>query len=341
MILWLALAIVSVALSAAFSGMETGLYSLERVRLQVRSSEGDSKSARLLKLILDPVSAVATILLVNNLVNFLVTASTGQVVQGLLPTGSSEGQLELVNTAVVAPTLFVLGELLPKSLFLAHPLAFSRRVLPLYLAAEMLFGFVARPIIRVMSFLGGGETPTKAILARAGLLEALTVGDESTALTSAQRVMVRRLSSLEGVRACDCMIPLADVAIVWEGGAPAEILQTAARTSRSRLPVLAQDGKRFQGYVVVMDLILGTDGAPQDGAPTHSLPAVHQDESVLDVLGKMREACRPLAEVLGTTATGQSYVTGLISSADIVDLLFRREQGGGTGRHATSSRGRT
>ena len=74
MTIFVALAVLGLAGSALFSGMETGLYTLNRVRLALRRKEGDHRALRVGALLDRPARMFAVILLGTNIANALGSA---------------------------------------------------------------------------------------------------------------------------------------------------------------------------------------------------------------------------------------------------------------------------
>lgn len=121
----LALAILGLALSALFSGTETGFYRAGRMRLVLDAWGGDWIARVLLWLTNRPFIYVATVLAGNNLANYLVSMSIVLAAASLF-SGPSE-LAEFAMPLVLTPVLFVYGELLPKNLFLHAPNRLLRR----------------------------------------------------------------------------------------------------------------------------------------------------------------------------------------------------------------------
>ena len=108
----------SLLLSAFFSGCETGLYRIPRLRLVNDSLSGKRWSRVLLGLTNNPSLFVATTLVGNNLANYLSGLSIVLLAQIWF------GQIalvELVAPILLSPVVFVYGELLPKNLFFQAP----------------------------------------------------------------------------------------------------------------------------------------------------------------------------------------------------------------------------
>ena len=102
-------------LSAFFSGMETGFYRAARVRLVLDGMSGDKVASSLLWMTNNPTLFVATTLIGNNLANYLASLA---VVLGMhLLANPAMPFADVMAAIMLAPVVFVYGELLPKKLF--------------------------------------------------------------------------------------------------------------------------------------------------------------------------------------------------------------------------------
>ena len=323
MIWWPVLgACIAIALSATFSGMETGVYSLERVRLQVRAAGGDRRAARLLSLVRDPTRAVCTILVVNNAVNYAVAMFCGDIVKQVADPGLGELELELLNTLWVVPILFIFGEVVPKQLFLGHPAALTSRAWPLYRFGAALLRPVVGALMVVVRKLGNNEASgVQPLLARQGVVDLLTAGDEAESLHATQRGMAQRVLALRGVTVRDRMVNRARIASVERDADRDTVIGTAAATGRSRLLVAAPDDPLYSGYVNALDAAF----TPEDDSweakdALFDLPAIAPDAPVLEALRTLQEARRPVAQVVE-----RGRAIGLLAHADVVGALLSSE----------------
>ena len=67
--------------SALYSGMETGVYTLNRVRLHVLDHQGRRDAQRLRRLVDQPTGLLGTLLISNNLTNYVGTAGVGLLLE--------------------------------------------------------------------------------------------------------------------------------------------------------------------------------------------------------------------------------------------------------------------
>lgn len=292
LIFWIALAFVCVGLSALMSGMETGVYGLNMVRLHIRAGRRDgsreSRRARSLLAEVEPLERVlAAILIGNNAANY---AGAIAISAALSATNLSEWGVVIVNAAVLTPLLFIFGETLPKDTFRASadrllpPLAGVLRALRLGLTATL-----ALPVVRLfglgVSRVFAGADAEAVATARGRLLALLLEGRRSGALSTAQTNLVERAGLLRRRRVEKIMTPWTEVATLGEHRPRAQIHE-ALRTHRRRTyPVVDRRGR-------VLGLVDGARVWLEPDAPIAALmtPAVFipPDRRLIDALADLR-----------------------------------------------------
>ena len=130
------LLIFGLALSAFFSGSETGFYRVTRVRLVMDAKDGKRIAQALLWMVNHPSVVVATVLIGNNLANYCI--SLGGVLLSSRWLAESS-RWEFLVPLVATPLVFVYGELLPKYLFFQTPYRLLRWAAPLMMVCTVLF----------------------------------------------------------------------------------------------------------------------------------------------------------------------------------------------------------
>ena len=109
------IAVLGIVASAIFSGLETGLYVVDRVRLAVRAGRGDRNAVRLEAEVEEPERLLSALLIANNAANYAGSLGIAAILSMFVV---SEWTIVGLNTLLVVPLLFVFGETIPKDLFL-------------------------------------------------------------------------------------------------------------------------------------------------------------------------------------------------------------------------------
>lgn len=124
--------------SVIYSGIETGCYSMSRVRLAILENR-QPRYARFRQLMDRPAVLLGTLLIGNNIANYLGTAGLTVILE---EADFSDTQTILLNVMIVTPLLFVFGETLPKDLFARFADQLTHRFHWLLRASERIFTFV-------------------------------------------------------------------------------------------------------------------------------------------------------------------------------------------------------
>ncbi len=316
------LLLVGLALSAFFSGSETGFYRVTRVRLVIDAVDGDWISWWLLLLTNHPALFVATTLIGNNVANYMTSLGVVLLTKQMVEVHANAA--ELIATILFSPIVFVYGELLPKYLFYNAPNLLLRRCAPLFLLFTALFA----PVSALLSLLGTvlqtlvGETPLRVrpALARKELKEVLQEGQEAGILRPAQRRMAQNIFDTGARPVGQFCRTGTQVLSVREGTSRDEILHLAQRQQDSVVAIRDRDTDAWIGYVRVVDLLLSGTTIVDRSRP---LMQLHRRDSLIHALIRMQSEKEEIAQVLD--ASGQTW--GLVYASDVIDLLVRNRPG--------------
>jgi CBS domain containing-hemolysin-like protein len=311
-LLFLAGLLLSTSASFYFSGIETGIYALNRVRLRIRKEDGRRRASRVHALVRRPQILISTILLGNHLANFAASFCSQEVVRRWF----SLTEPELLNTVLLTPFLFVFGEITPKNVFrlraetlvyrASGPLAVAVRIFtPLALAMRWL-GRVSGALPRT--------SPSEDRMLGKDRLEVLVreVAEDGV-LTADQSRMVRNVMRLSARLVDDVKIPLEDADLVEEGFTREELLSASRPNGRTRLPVRLAGGEEFAGIVNVHDLLYRPDDEP--GELVRPAPRIPGRYGVDRALRRLRAERAPMGLVTGDG----ERVTGIVTVKDLVE----------------------
>ncbi|MCA9234177.1 MAG: DUF21 domain-containing protein [Planctomycetales bacterium] len=313
--------VAGLAMSAFFSGSETGFYRLTRLRLVMDGLSGDRTSQLMLRLVNQPSLFVATALVGNNVANYL---SSLAVVMGMHRWFPHSGTLgELLGPVAVAPVLFILGELLPKNAFFGAPHRLMRRAAPVFAACVVLFAPVTLALwgFNQLARLVSRRTPQEAqgTLARREIAELLDEGHEAGILLPMQRLLTQRMLAVSGQLVRNFASPASRVVRVTTQMRKSEMLRIAQRHGRTLLPMEDPAQKRkLVGYVRTIDLYLQGDDEPPQPRP---LIVLRDTETFLQAMSKLSAA----EDALGHVVNAAGKTVGFVTGRELRLTLFRAE----------------
>ena len=316
---FIALVMFGLAGSALFSGLETGIYCLSRVRLSLRADRHPpDRAARMLLSEVDhTIRTLATLLIGNNLFNYVAVLGLTVMLQRHI-----ESKLAVIAliAVVFTPVLLVVGESLPKELFrvgadrltyrFARSLVVVRWVFTFtgILPAVMLFDRAAARIT------GASGSEAFGRDARGRIATLLKEGATLGVLTESQTRLIDRALALRNATVRDEMIPWRTVRCAQATWDRAALMQHIGATTHARLPVVGADGS-VRGVLWNLDAYLDTG---------ENWAALVREPARLGPETTVREALKALGESPARVGIVEKdgRPIGLITGKDLVEPLI-------------------
>lgn len=321
----MSLTIITVVLSGVFSGLETGIYRLSRLRLRLGEERGDLKYILLGKATRDGSAVLLTLLVANNLANYLATSSVTYLFLAVAPARTAE----LLTTSLTAPLLFLFGESLPKNIFLCRADTVTPYLGPfLFVVHRTLTWSGIVPLLRWISGffvrLAGAPVASRRMMVSTQSHHVRTIlrdTQEEGLLSHVQTEMIDRLVNIPSLRLSTVMVPMARVQTVSLGIDRSTLLCELRKHTFTRILVWQDDPANIVGIVNVYDA-LACDEEFQSLArfltPIRSLDA---DTLVTDAIEVLRHEQGKM--ILVTRRRGSRDVpVGIVTMKDLVEELM-------------------
>ncbi len=306
--------LVCLLLEGFFSGSEIGVVSADRVRLRHDAAKG-SRGARLaLAMLKKPEWLLSTTLVGTNI--SVVTTTTMATALMIELFGEAGGWLAVV---LVAPLIWVLGEIVPKSVFQQRADLYTPRVIfPLKFFSWLFFPLLAvfsvltRLIVRMVGEAGQGN-PFTLREEIATLLQMSTSGGD---IHQYEKIMIRRLFDFEETPVREVMTPLIDVVGIEQGATCAEAMRLAREKDHKRFPVYDQRIDRIVGVMNALEL-LGADPAAPISPYIRSADYVPASRSIQALLLDMQRERHQIAVVVDEFGGAE----GIVTMEDIIEEI--------------------
>ena len=238
--LWLVLALC-LGFSFLFSGMEAGVFALNRLRVRQRMHAGDPAARLLYGYLQNPEDFLWTILVGNSLANFTAVCLLLVLLHRWL--GAHLGWLALA-WAVLVFLLYAMGDLLPKMLFRQLPNRLCLRVARpfrfVHLTLSPLVALVAWLAALLLRWTGGRRFTGHLFGTREELR--LVMQESGQGLTSEEQTMINRVLDLQTLTVSHLTLPLPQVVTVTLQTSLADTFARCRQTGLSRLPVREREG---------------------------------------------------------------------------------------------------
>ena len=300
-------------ISFFFNGIESGLLSIDPVRLRQNVKRRVPAALQLNRLLKHPERLLATVLLVTN---------AADIVALLLLTSQLFRRYGYVGFAfalvISLPVYLFVLSVLPKALFRRFPFRALARLAGVLEFTSILFSPLLELGARIGKLLLPGRAGKRGRLfaAREELKQITMESEREGALTATERAMIHSVVDFRGSKVCDVMVPAAKVAALHSGASTQEALELGASTGLDRLPVLAPDGQPA-GLVNMLDILLERDGNKPLGEYVRRIVTATDDEPTYRVMQQLRGARLDLAAVVDR----KNNFRGIVTIEDLVRRL--------------------
>jgi CBS domain containing-hemolysin-like protein len=322
---YLVIIILGVLGSAFFAGAETGLISLNRVRLRHEVERKNRRAIILNGFVENTERLLGTTLFGTNLANVLVGVYASVLATRLFHIDSFG--IDFAATIVASAFLLVIGEIIPKTLFrrYSHRLCMTmadvlNAMAWLFAPLVVLLGFVMRAIVRLG---GGAEAPKSFFVTREELKHLAREGETGGALSAEERAMIDGVLDFPYKTVYDIMLPIAQAVTVMRDTPVKNLLEVSERTGFARFPV--GDSDRIVGVVNVYEILfdnIGNDGKTA-GQLMQKPQFVLSTERVNRVLPVLRAGRRPISIVINP----EGKHVGILTIEDIVEEIVGEVEG--------------
>jgi magnesium and cobalt exporter, CNNM family len=326
------LILVLIALEALFVAAEIALVTVRRTRMEQLDDEGHRGARRVLRLIARPGRFLAVIQIGITFVALLAAAfaadsqteglrSFFESIPALAPYASALSLI--IVTAIISLLTILFGELLPKTLALAH----AERVAMAAARPVEWMGRLFRPLVwglteatSAITRLLGVKEPNPSMISTEELKILVERGGEQGILEAEEEQMISAVMELGESRIHQVMVPRIDMVSVPVTASYDEVVDAIVQEGHSRMPVYEETIDNIVGLLYAKDLLPYLKGGaelPPIRTKLRTPLFVPESMSVDDLLHEMQRRRVHIAVVLdeyGGTA-------GLVSLEDLLEEI--------------------
>jgi putative hemolysin len=295
-----------------FNGIESGLLSIDPVRLRQNVKRGVPAASRLNRLLKHPERLLATVLLITNAADVVgLLLLTRQLVRSYGYAGF------FFSLAIALPVYLFLLLVLPKSLFRRFPFRALARLAGVLEFASTLFS----PVLELGARLGKLILPARAakgarlFAAREELKQITAESEREGSLTPTERAMIHSVVDFRVVKVRDVMLPSAKVVSLQPSASTQEALDVGAASGLDRLPVVLSEGEPA-GLINILEILLDENGNRALGNYVRRIVTTTEEDPAYRIVQQLRAARLGLAAVVDQKKNFRGIVT--------IDDLIRR-----------------
>ena len=309
--------VILIALSSFFSSAETAMTTVNKIRIQSLSEQGDKRAIILEKVISDAPKMLSAVLIGNNIVNMsvssLMTTLTIKVL-GNAYVGIATGILTLL--------ILIFGEITPKNMATIHAEKLSLAY------ARIIYGlmFILTPVVFIVNKITAGvlilfhvdpNAKTNAMTEHE-LRTLVNVGEKDGIIENEEKQMIYNVFDFGDSTAKDVMIPRIDMTFVDINCTYDELMAIFSEDMHTRFPVYEDNTDNVIGIINMKDLLIYPKEKPFAIRNILREPYfTYEYKATADLMIEMRKSSVNLAIVLdefGATA-------GLVTLEDLLEEI--------------------
>ena len=243
-----AVTVALLCVSALVSGAETSFFSLSHNDVRRFQKRSTASADAVLRLLANVDLLLATILVVNNLVNICITILSATIIDALFTFRHFEF---LFKTVLVSFLLLLFGEVLPKVLAQTVPVRFAALVARPLLVLRWIFYPLSYILVRTSSRISEKASHRSEI----SLDELADAVDMTQSTTPEEHVMLSGIVNFVNTEVQEIMKPRVDMTALDITADYETVKRTIIESGFSRIPVYEEDVDNIRGTLYVKDLL--------------------------------------------------------------------------------------
>ncbi len=303
--------LVALIMEGFFSGSEMGVVSADRMKLRQEAAKGSLGAKLALRMLDKPEWLLSTTLVGTNIsVVTNTTVATALMIDLLGP------DYRWLAIALVAPLIWIFGEIVPKSVFQQR----ANEITPRAIFLLRFFSLVFFPILVVFSFLTRlltrlvGERKSNIFTLREQIISMSHLSEPGGEVDPMQGKMIRRMFRFSETPATQVVVPLIDVIGVDKSATCGEAVSIAAKSAHRNLVVFDGRIDLIVGMVHSLELLGVKPKRPLESF-IRPVRYVGGTKNVQHLLHELRKTDEGLAVVVDEYGTAK----GIVTAEDIME----------------------
>jgi len=251
----LLLLVVLLVLSAFFSGSETALMAISRLRLRHLAETKPRRAGIVERILKKPERLIGTILLGNNLVNVAMSAIATAIAISIW------GERGIVYvTVALTIVILIFAEITPK----VYAKYFNERISFIIAPILNVIMFILNPVVvavtyisnKVLLLIGVDVSKIKRpLMTEEEIQTCIKMGWDEGAITAEERKMLSLVFTLNDKTVAEVMVPRGKMAVLDFNASIAELSKIILKTGYSRFPVKKGNNLEVVGFVHGKDIL--------------------------------------------------------------------------------------
>lgn len=314
----LLLLFVLLLLSGFFSGSETALVGIGKIRARALLKRGVKGAETIDKLVREPEAMLTTVLIGNNIVNIAAAAIATSIAIDLF-----DNYGVAIATGVMTLLILTFAEIMPKTIAVHH----AERISIMVSKPMKIMAFVFQPFIKVFSLITaaferllGMKLHRKRLMTEEEVETILDIGEEEGAIEEDEKEMMMGVLKLDEIVVTSVMTPKEEMVCQDLNQTVDSTVELIKRSGYSRIPVFKNTKDNIVGILYAKDLLIKTiadEGSVSLKGLMKTPHFVPETKRVDDLLTEFQRGKFHIAIVVDKAGRTK----GLVSLEDLLEVI--------------------
>lgn len=316
----IAIIIITLILSAFFSGFEIAYVSSNKVHIEIQKKQGGFMANILTKITRKPSKLIATVLVGNNIALVIYGFEMGKIMTNMLPPFF---QNVVWHTIISTLIILITAEFMPKVFFQIY----ANQLLKILAVPAYFFYWLFSPISNFIIWISdfilkiffktkGDNVPLSFTKVELGdyISEQMENASKKEDVDAEIQIFQNALE-FSSVKARDIMVPRTEIIAVDINEKPEELIHSFVSSGFSKILVYNENIDDIVGYVHTFDMFKKPKDIKSILIPIPYIPETMLIHEVLNMLTRKRKSMAVVLDEYGGTS-------GMLTLEDIVEELF-------------------
>lgn len=309
--------VVSLLLSAFFSGSEAALLSLPHEKAKQIAEEHGIDSWAMKRWLTIPNDLLTTILVGNNFVNILIATLSANIAERFFSNDALA-----ISVGVTTMMILLFGEIAPKTLGRGH----AEKYAPVCVMLLIGFYYAMWPVVKLFTkiiqlVLGKNVNVRSRVVTKDDIEVMVEMAEEERTMDSKQIDLLNSILEFPSIKVKDIMVPRTQIEAIRKTSSFTELIRTVREVAHSRYPVYGEDLDDVLGFLHVKDLaFMGNEEQRNFDITKYIKPPffVYEHMKIQAVFDHMNRKKVHLALVKDENG----LVVGMLTLEDIMEEIF-------------------
>ncbi len=326
MTLWIII-IITILLSAFFSGMEIAFVSSNKLQIELDKKKGLISGKILARHIQHPSNFIATLLLGNNIALVIYGIAMAKVLEppiiSILGNFSSEFFVLIIQTILATLVILITAEFFPKVLFRINPnkiLVFF--IMPLivlyyifYPFIYLLIGFSEFFLKRILRIKFSHEKYVFSPIDFENYLKEITPINEEQDDIEPEIQMLQNAIDFRVVKLRECLIPRNEIHALKENDSIEDLKKRFIETKHSKILIYKDSIDNIIGYAHLFDMLKNPTNIKSILKPILIVPETMLASNLMTILIQKHKSVAVVVDEFGGTS-------GMLTLEDVIEEIF-------------------